>query len=413
MGTAYRTLLLKYDLLRLPPEVAEKIPKLLKVQEEFRRWTREWALNRGSLTLPDGSLKYFAREFLYAGKMLLWFRGMRKNGIEVKRMQLPLIFNVQLRLDNERDVGAGILVDITKKMIRIRKWSGKRGETIVLPLADKAIQWILARTQEGGRLALAAAWVGASKRNRAAKLYVALIFRREAVPMKVKRLLVVDFNALHNGLAWAVVEGERIVTKGVLRPDVSKIMRLQKAAARLDALCAERDEVCDKAVATNSSMWCLLRNWEDEAAKKLMRLALQYKAIIAIDMPEDKSIRALKEGSYTSEKKVFLNFGRLRQRIKGLAEWYGIPYREERLYSTLCPMCGGKMSTLPNRCVKCQCGFEAHRDEVPAYWALRLYSQLISFSSTASPITVENTSAVMSSSPPQPSEFCSTCLKPP
>jgi len=32
MGRAYRTLVLKYDLLRLPPEVAEKIPMLLKVR---------------------------------------------------------------------------------------------------------------------------------------------------------------------------------------------------------------------------------------------------------------------------------------------------------------------------------------------------------------------------------------------
>jgi len=37
MEIAYRTLVLKYNLLRLPPEIAEKIPKLLKVQEEFRR----------------------------------------------------------------------------------------------------------------------------------------------------------------------------------------------------------------------------------------------------------------------------------------------------------------------------------------------------------------------------------------
>jgi hypothetical protein len=38
MRIAYRTLLLSYDLLRLPPDVAEKVSVLLKVQEGFRRW---------------------------------------------------------------------------------------------------------------------------------------------------------------------------------------------------------------------------------------------------------------------------------------------------------------------------------------------------------------------------------------
>jgi putative transposase len=71
MGTAYRTLVLRYDLLRLPPEVAGKIPKLLKVQEEFRRWATEWTKSGGSLPLPEHNpLKYFANEFLYVDGML-------------------------------------------------------------------------------------------------------------------------------------------------------------------------------------------------------------------------------------------------------------------------------------------------------------------------------------------------------
>ncbi len=382
MGTAYRSLVLKFDLSRLQPEVAEKIPKLLKVQEEFRRWTTEWVRSGGSLPLPEPPLKHFAKEFLYANSVLKWFIGLRKNGIEVRRMRPPLIFSAQLRMSKEKDVSMGVFVDVPKKTVKIRKWSRKRGETIVLPLGDSAIRWISARAREGGKLVLAAVWIGASRGNRAAKLYVALVFRREIAPMRPKRLLVIDFNALHNGLSWAVVEGERI-TKGVLRPDVSKITRLQKAAARLDALCAEKDETCDKATAVKSRVWRLLRNWEHETAKKLVQLALQYKAVIVVDVPEDSSIRTLKESGYAPEKKVLLNFGRLRRRLKGLAEWYGVPYREQRLYSTICPHCGGKMSVQPSRRVRCTCGFEAHRDEVPALWAAKRFSELTSFSSSS------------------------------
>jgi putative transposase len=378
MKIAYRSLALKYDLLRLPPEVAEKISKLLKVQEEFRRWITEWAKSGGSLPPPERNpLKYFAKEFLYAGRTLDWLRGLKKNGIEVKKARPPLVFDAQLRLGEERDVGRGVFVDLPKREVRVRKWGGKRGETIVLPLGDKAVEWILARVKEGGELTLATVWIGASRESRAAKLYVALVFRREVAPMEVKRLLVVDFNALHNGVAWAILERERIVTKGILRPNVSRIAHMQKVVSKLDSVCAEKDKACDGATAAKSRMWRLLRSWEDEAAKKLVHLALQYRAAVIVDVPEDSSVRALKEGGYSPERKILLNFGRLRKRLKGLAEWYGIPYREERLYSTRCPHCGTKMEEQKSRRVKCTaCGFETHRDEVPAFWAMKLYANL-------------------------------------
>ena len=80
----------------------------------------------------------------------------------------------------------------------------------------------------------------------------------------------------------------------------------------------------------------------------------------------------------------------IRDRLQGLAEWYGVPYREERLYSTICPRCGGKMSVLPDRRVRCACGFEAHRDEVPALWAQKRFPDLItpSFSSSSAVLRI-------------------------
>jgi hypothetical protein len=62
----YRTLLLKYNLLH--PEVASKVPALLKMQEEFRKWVTEWTKSGGSLPLPERPLKYFAEKFIYASK---------------------------------------------------------------------------------------------------------------------------------------------------------------------------------------------------------------------------------------------------------------------------------------------------------------------------------------------------------
>jgi putative transposase len=119
-------------------------------------------------------------------------------------------------------------------------------------------------------------------------------------------------------------------------------------------------------------------------------MARKRKAAIVVDVPDDKSIRKLKEGGYASERKAFLSLGRIRRRLQGLAAWYAVPLREERLYSTICPMCGAKMSVLPNRRVRCRCGFEAHRDEVPALWAAKRFHELLtpsfSSSSAASPL---------------------------
>jgi len=378
MGTAYRTLVLRYDLSRLPPNVAEKVPALLKVQEEFRRWATEWALSGGKESMPERSpLKYFAKVFLHAGRTLDWLYGV-KNGVKPKRLRPPLVFDAQLRLGNEKDVSRGVFVDVPKREVRVRRWSGKRSETIVLSLGDKAVEWIVARVREGGRLVLAAAWVGASRRSRTAKLYVALVFRREATPMQLKRLFVVDLNALHNGVAWAVVEGERILKRGVLRPDVSKLMHLQKRIAELDSLCANKGKACEEAMAAKSRLWRMLRSFEDDVAKELIWLARKRKAAIVVDVPYDVSIRRLKEGGYVAERKVFLNFGHLRKRLRRLAEWYGVPYREEHLYSTICPRCGAEMEELPNRRVRCACGFEAHRDEVPVLWAVKRFRELTS-----------------------------------
>jgi len=358
---SYRTLVLKYPLERLPPET---VVQLLKAQEEFRRWAKEWARSGGKTPAPEQRpLKYFAKEFLQAAKALEWLREhVIKHGFKP-----PLVFNAQLRINNERDVSCGVFVDLPKRELRIRKWSGRRGNTIALPLSRKNIEWILERVSENAKLALAMVRIGRSRRNSAVALYVALVFRREVALMTPRRLLLLDLNALHNGVVWAAVEERRILQRGVLRPHIYKIIRLQREISQLDSLCAKKGNprTCRQAASTKSRLRRILRQWEDGTAKKIVQLALRYKAAIVADVPDDKSIRELKESRYSAERKVFLNFGRLRRRIRGLAEWHGVPYREERLYSTICPVCGAKMEEEPDRRVKCQCGFTAHRDEVP------------------------------------------------
>ena len=369
---AYRALVLKYDVLRLPPEIQQKIPALLKIQAEFQAWASEWAKSGGRMPIPqERPLRYLAQKFILAYSALKWLRGR----VIRRGTRPPLVLDAQLRLGSERDASRGALVDIPRRELRVRRLGVG---TIALPLGEGAIRWILARAREGARLVLAMVWVEGGK------LHVALVFRREVEPVEPKRILAVDLNALHNGIAYAVVERGRILERSALRPDVSRILHAQKRAAGLDSPCARRGgPYCERARAARSRIYRLLREWEGEAARFIIKLALQYRAAIVVDAPNDESVRGLKESDkYPAERKALLNFGKLRRGLRELAEWHGVPCIEARLFSTICPLCGAKMAELPERRVKCaRCGLTARRDEVPAMWAARRFDELIRLAS--------------------------------
>ena len=369
--TVYRTLRIRRRVEEIPPE---QLNRFVEVQQQFRRWATEWYKSGFKAPTPEKNpLKYFAE------KLRLVLRLIPTNGLKNGEWRVPLPFNAQLRLSNERDISRGVLVDLPRREVHIRKWGGG---TVITKLKESDARWILERVKEGGKLKLAMAWVGRAKRSNITTFNVALTFAREVAPIEAKRVLAVDLNALHNG----VVEGERIVTRGVERPDLFKIKRLQREISRLDSLCAKRGEpYCRQVSAAKSRLNRLLRHFEDETAKEIVEAAVKKKAAIVVDVSNDKSLRKIKQSNYAPERKLYLDVGRLKKRIKQLAEWYGVPYREARLYSTVCPHCGGKMEELPNRKVRCpKCGFEAHRDDVPLLWAARRFSQLLpSFSSLA------------------------------
>jgi hypothetical protein len=50
---AYRALVLRYDIARLPPETQQKVAGLLKVKAEFRRWAFKWAKSNGKMPVPE------------------------------------------------------------------------------------------------------------------------------------------------------------------------------------------------------------------------------------------------------------------------------------------------------------------------------------------------------------------------
>jgi putative transposase len=384
----YRTLVIRRRVEEIPPE---QLAKFLEVQQKFRQWATEWYKSGFKGPLPEQNpLKYFAEKLKFVVKVI------PTNGLKSGVWRVPLPFNAQLRLKKgESDNSYGVLVDFAtsnqvnqeEKVIKIRKWSGKRGNTIVIKLKKTEIKWIEERIREGGQLKFALAWVGKRRGSNIMSFNVALVFHREITPFQPKRLLVVDVNALHNGVMIATVEEGKVLQKGILRPDLGRIGRLEREIAKLDPLCAEKGGFyCRKAVEAKSRLWRLWRQWTIEAAKKIVKLAIQYKAAVVVDKPMDESIRELKEGDRIKPStKKYLNVERFVKRLKELCEWHGVPYREERLYSTICPVCGAKMKELPSRRVRCQCGFETDRDNVPVLWAQKRFREILPLFSTVTP----------------------------
>ena len=257
-------------------------------------------------------------------------------------------------------------VDLQGGEIRIGQGEG----AIVIRLRRAEVRGILQRLKEGGRLEEAYAWVGPTGRSDLFTFNVALVFAKETEPYQPTRLTAVDVIALHNGVVWATVDGERVLQKGVYRPDLGKIGRIQREISRLEALCASGEEDhCERVAALRRRVKNILRQFEDETAKKLVMEARRNKAVIVVSVPDPRQV---------SDRGSRLNAERLRRRIRELASWYGVPYREDRLYSAVCPRCGIEMGELSDRKLRCQqCGFEAPREKVLALWAQRRFSELI------------------------------------
>jgi transposase len=60
---------------------------------------------------------------------------------------------------------------------------------------------------------------------------------------------------------------------------------------------------------------------------------------------------------------------------------YGVYWEERRLYSTVCPICGGRLilgeKTRRARITKCtNRGFKEDRDIIPLHWAIKHLSAL-------------------------------------
>ncbi|ABL88685.1 transposase, IS605 OrfB family [Pyrobaculum islandicum DSM 4184] len=305
--------------------------------------------------------------------------------------------DAQLRVESEKDVSRAVFVDLKSGVVRVRK-------TGIPPFAVKLkksnVTWIKKRLEEGARLKLA--FVGIDVRRGKdptyGGLYIALVFAREVTPVEPRAIVVVDVNRLDHGVVVGLVVDGKIVRRMRL-PDecaVKKLRRLHERISDLERRAAKeadparRGQLEDKVNRLKSKRYRKIRDIATRVAKEIIELARQNNATVVVDAMEEKTYSARKQSGESGDRKhLYDGLGQLRRRLKDLAQWYGLPYMEVRLYSTICPRCGAKMVKDKKRIMRCpSCGFSDTRDNIPLLWAKRRYWEILQKQPAFSAITL-------------------------
>jgi len=277
------------------------------------------------------------------------------------------------------DKGAPVVLDFRSSVIRLRQvCRSEPGFVVEVPMP----RWVIERVNEGGDIKFA--MIGLKDD----KPYLALVAERVVEPYVPSGYgLVVDVNAWSNGVAYGIVNpSNRIAEYSPLRPNLRlidmwyhKAEKLSKKLGKLKRLglgsTPGAKRLWREIKALRRKVYAYLRDFAQKRARELALKALRLRAEVLIDdMIEESRRELIEEGLPTGLRKVYL--AETRRFVKLLTtqlQWYGVPYRFERLPSKVCPVCQHELTQEEGRTMVCtNCGFKAPRDKIPMYWAMKL-----------------------------------------
>jgi putative transposase len=275
---------------------------------------------------------------------------------------------------------APVVLDFKGSAIKLYQvCRNERGYVVELPMP----KWVVDRIKEGGDVKYA--MIGLKDNEP----YLALVAERVVEPhVPSDYRLVVDVNAWSNGVVYGIINpNNRIAEYSPLRPNLRLIDTwyyraegLHKKLGKLRRLgldsTPEARRLAREVKALRRKVYAYLRDFAQKKAHELVMKAIRLRAEVLIDDMTEESRRELLEEKLPSGlRKIYL--AETRRFVKLLTtqlEWYGVPYRFRRLYSTVCPICGHELTQVEGRVMVCNnCGFRAPRDMVPMYWALKVY----------------------------------------
>jgi len=276
------------------------------------------------------------------------------------------------------DKSAPVVLDFRNNAIKIR-WVCKN--EISIPMPDWVVNWINERLREGGDVRFARIGL---KDN---EPYLALIVEREVAQYTPSEYrLVVDVNSWKYGISWGLIRNGRIVSYKQEGLNLGRYYGLYDEFIRLGRKYGELKRsglhrttegrrLWKRIKMLHARLYAITRDKAYFLASKLVGKALRYKALLIIDDMTEESRRELLEEKLPPSviKLLMANTRKFIKQLTTLAKWYGVPYRFERLPSTVCPVCQHELTQEEGRIMICEnCGFKAPRDKVPMHWAIKI-----------------------------------------
>jgi putative transposase len=275
------------------------------------------------------------------------------------------------------DKGAPVVLDFENNVIRLRQVCKNEPRYVVtIPMPE----WVVERMKEGGDIKFA--MIGLENDEP----YLALVAERVVEPYQPSNyMLVIDVNAWNNGIAWGLIKDGFIIKWKPEVPNLREVDNLYNLSVRLSGeygklkrLGLDKTEdgkrLRRKIRKLRKRLYTKLRDYAQKLVHRLVRKALRHKALVIIDdMIEESRRELIEEKIPRGLRKIYL--AETRRFVKLLTtqlQWYGVPYRFERLQSITCPICKHELTQEDGRVMVCpNCGFKAPRDKVPMYWAIK------------------------------------------
>jgi len=315
-----------------------------------------------------GSFKNYMGSLVFGTTPKRWFT----------RVWVPLkTFRVYANGTKKGDSDAPVVLDFKSNVIKLRQvCRNEHGFVATIPMP----KWVVERVGEGGDVRFA--MIGL----RDNEPYLALVAEREVEPYVPSGYrLVVDVNSWRYGIAWGLIHDGRIVSFRQEKPNLNKLLTLYyqtvKRERKHGALMriglhrtTQGKRLKKQAKARRSRIYRVTKDKAYFLVSKLVKKSLKYRASLVIDDMSKETRRELLEEKLPPDviKLLMSNLKRFMHQLETLARWYGVPYRFERLSSTICPVCEHKLNQEDGRVMVCtNCGFKAPRDMVPMYWAMK------------------------------------------
>jgi len=283
----------------------------------------------------------------------------------VERTPRPSSMLIRIPLVDALHPRKGAFVQGSKLVLRVNK-------KVEIEMPKRAVEWLNKRLSENPDKKTVRVF------ERDNKLVAQIVLSKKNVVKLPENplLVIVDFNSSYSIVVhyWdnrlIRTEKYRPPNRNIKWKSVKRLMKVRDNLYNQGTITQRQINLFSALIrkTLEGSMKSWIQQTVDKIVRRTKRLSKRHKKepLVLMDMPDDDSLRG------SSLQRSIMSFSRY---LENILSWYGVYWEETRLYSTICPKCGGKLNleqkTKRMRIMKCQkCGFREDRDNIPLYWAI-------------------------------------------